>query len=1182
MKTGKRILSIFLVALMLLTAAPLAGFVGLEIAPKAKALDANGQCGNNVSQNFNSSTGALTISGTGAMWDWDSFSPFCRSSEIKSVTINSGVTSIGNYAFKSCTSLTSVKISDSVTRIRQDAFNGCTSLTSVTIPDSMKSIGDRAFEDCSSLTNVTIPESVTSIGTSVFYGCTLLQTIAVSEDNSYFSSDSYGVLYNKYKSTLIQYPVGNERIAYTIPDSVTRISDDAFLRCISLTSVTISDSVTSIGILAFAYCTSLTSVTIPESVTSIGYYAFTNCTSLSSVAIGNGLTSIGYGAFEKCTSLTSMTIPDSVTSIGGSAFSGCTSLTSVTIGDGLTSIDEGRTGFVVDDVAFRVCTSLQTIAVSEDNSYFSSDSYGVLYNKDKSTLIQYPVGNERITYTIPDSVTRIRECAFSRCTSLTSVTIGNSVTSINRDTFEGCTSLASVTIPASVTSIGYYAFWYCTSLKDVYYAGTEEQWKMIGIDSGNECLTNATIHFNSSGEEPNIEVLVEDIRMEDSFKRVGIGTETQLSATVVPEDATIKDIAWTSDNPSVAIVDKNGLVTAVGEGLATITATTVQGGYPSECVFNVYDTTIDEEMYHKSSFDPRGVDNNSFINGNKQSNMGFWGCKNYFINDAWLTNQLLNVIPGINSRDRVMLLTQMFLGWGGACYGIETVAAMMYEGILSARDLGMESGSFFEMSPFLKPIANQKLLDMIHFYHLLQFSSTYGADSARANFTFFKSFGRLEYVASKLGAYYGNSYSNKAFWQKMLSDAEKELLLFYSPSHALLVTGVSEDAYGNPQLLVFDCNNLYFDSTHQEWSPLNFITIKKDGNAYYTKCESKDIKINDVDTKTIKKHVTTNVVDEFDVLAYMKISDIPRLDKSLFSSSKKLSTAKQARDDSHIKVSFSLQDRFKLYNAEGQYIHMNGNDVDATMNIYDIRVICRDTNPLLILELDRTDSLTFESNEATEIYVNEDELLRAESEGGFQSVTIDLDESISVNNPVGTFSITVDKGNSNDDMEVLKISGNSQGTVSVSKKEDESFFVSSDTVIHNAQVESITDIQEKPLDIPQEIDVTKFTIQKNDVICNINEDYIEHTHTYTAAITTEPTCTADGEATYTCSVCGDTYTEPIPATGNHADDNNDGKCDTCGEKMTGGKHCKYCGKIHGGAFGWLVKFFHSILAIFKR
>ena len=89
-------------------------------------------------------------------------------------------------------------------------------------------------------------------------------------------------------------------------------------------------------------------------------------------------------------------------------------------------------------------------------------------------------------------------------------------------------------------------------------------------------------------------------------------------------------------------------------------------------------------------------------------------------------------------------------------------------------------------------------------------------------------------------------------------------------------------------------------------------------------------------------------------------------------------------------------------------------------------------------------------------------------------------------------------------------------------------------------------------------------------------------HTYTAAVTTDPTCSTDGETTYTCTICGDTYTEPIPATGEHADADNDGYCDTCEEMMQGGDHCKFCGKIHGGLFGWLVKIFHSIFAIFKR
>ncbi len=108
---------------------------------------------------------------------------------------------------------------------------------------------------------------------------------------------------------------------------------------------------------------------------------------------------------------------------------------------------------------------------------------------------------------------------------------------------------------------------------------------------------------------------------------------------------------------------------------------------------------------------------------------------------------------------------------------------------------------------------------------------------------------------------------------------------------------------------------------------------------------------------------------------------------------------------------------------------------------------------------------------------------------------------------------------------------------------------------------------------------TSFSIY---IVVDESSEVKPHTHTYTATVTTKPACTKPGETTYTCT-CGDTYTETIPATGNHVDDNNDGKCDTCGEKMTGGKHCKYCGKIHNGNFfDKLTGFFHKILAIFKR
>ena len=359
------------------------------------------------------------------------------------------VKSIGANAFNNQQHLESVTIPDGVTSIGERAFCSSGVLTSVKIPDSVTSIGAYAFDTCSSLTNVTIPNGVTSIEEHTFDSCISLTSV-------------------------------------TIPDSVTSIGEGAFYDCSSLTSVTIPDSVTSIGDYAFYGCKSLTSVTIPDSVTCIGNCAFWKCSSLASVTIPDSVTSIGEQAFQGCESLTSVTIPDSVTSIGERAFSECTSLTSVTIPDSVTSIGVG---------AFASCTSLTGIWVAEGNSHYSSDASGVLFSKDKTTLVQCP--GTLAACMIPDSVTSIVGYAFAGCTSLTNVTIPDSVTSIGSHAFSYCKSLTSVTIPDSVTSIGGYAFYNCKSLTDVYYAGSEAQWKAISISStGNDDLLNANIHYN--------------------------------------------------------------------------------------------------------------------------------------------------------------------------------------------------------------------------------------------------------------------------------------------------------------------------------------------------------------------------------------------------------------------------------------------------------------------------------------------------------------------------------------------------------------------------------------------------------------------------------------------------------------------------------------------------------------
>lgn len=212
----------------------------------ATTVNSSGTCGNNLTWTLDDE-GTLTISGTGAMSNWESYiaTPWHdHYGQIKKIIIGFGITTIGDHAFDFCFNLRSVTIPDSVTIISDYAFASCYKLTSVVIPNSVTSIGSYAFSGCD-LTDVTIPTGVTSIGYGTFSGCSFTKL--------------------------------------TIPNNVTSIGERAFINCYDLTNVTIGNNVTSIGESAFDSCTSLTSVTIPNSVTSIGDFAFFYCNKLTDV-----------------------------------------------------------------------------------------------------------------------------------------------------------------------------------------------------------------------------------------------------------------------------------------------------------------------------------------------------------------------------------------------------------------------------------------------------------------------------------------------------------------------------------------------------------------------------------------------------------------------------------------------------------------------------------------------------------------------------------------------------------------------------------------------------------------------------------------------------------------------------------------------------------------------------------
>ena len=440
------------------------------------------------------------------------------------------VTSIGEWAFSGCRSLTAITIPEGVTSIGERAFYECWSLTAITIPESVTSIGERAFSRCS-LKSITIPEGVTSIGDEAFQYCYLYKVINYSDlDIQKGSTDNGSVAY--YAKVVYQ---GGELT--TIGDFQFYTSDGihSLVNYIGKdTEIVLPDSYNgesyNIGECAFSGCSSLTTITIPEGVTSIGERAFYNCSSLKSITIPEGVTSIGEYTFSGCSSLTDITIPEGVTSIGKYAFSSCSSLKSITIPEGVTSIGE---------YTFSGCSSLTDI-------------------------------------TIPESVTNIGEWAFYGCSSLTDITIPEGVMSIGVGAFYGCSSLTAIT---------------CNAITPPTIGGTfNEVDKSIPlyVPAGSvEAYKSASYWSEFSNIQP-LKKPVTDITLSQSSATLTEGETISLTATVTPEDADDTSVTWSSSDEDVAMVSSKGKVVAMGLGTATITATANDGsGVSASCVVEV-------------------------------------------------------------------------------------------------------------------------------------------------------------------------------------------------------------------------------------------------------------------------------------------------------------------------------------------------------------------------------------------------------------------------------------------------------------------------------------------------------------------------------------------------------------------------------------------------------------------
>ena len=476
------------------------------------------------------------------------------------MNIESSETELGDYLFSTCKNLTKVNLPENMTHIPKGflqncyalenfdmpeglvsigygAFYYCKALKSINLPDTLESIGDYAFKYCDAFTEITIPSSVETYGKYIFSGCEELMTVNLPQDLKVIPE---GLL---CECGSIEY--------ITLPENLEGIENSAFSCCDGLKEINLPNTLKHIGNNAFTACHQLTEVSVPDSVTDLGDRAFSYCVRLKTVKLPKGMQVIPTGLFALCSALETVQYPDVVTEYSGSVFSGCYSLKEAYLPDTLTAIGDYtfKECWTITDIKlpesietygtnifedcnklenvslpenmktlpygmFEDCTGLKTLKLPEKLEVLGDHVFCQCYNLQE---IEIPERVQSIgdfafygcsaldKITLPDSVETVGSGAFRGCKRLKELMLPEKVTVIEYNTFYECTGLENIVIPAGVTEIGTSAFAKCDILKDVYFCGTENEWKLIAIDSGNQPLTTATVHYNGtkdSGELP--------------------------------------------------------------------------------------------------------------------------------------------------------------------------------------------------------------------------------------------------------------------------------------------------------------------------------------------------------------------------------------------------------------------------------------------------------------------------------------------------------------------------------------------------------------------------------------------------------------------------------------------------------------------------------------------------------
>ena len=478
------------------------------------AAEIGGVCGDDLTWSFDSETGLLRITGSGAMWDFWSEDEEVEYREIpwyflrgriEALSLPEGLLSIGSNAFRECAELTQAEIPESVRSIGDRAFSYCDGLTEIVLPEEMDylsgfayccnlrsvtmpkraaALGHKAFCSCELLTEIEIPEGVEWIGWAAFRDCAGLTELVIPDSVTEIVWEAFARCYNLRSLQL--------------PKNLTGIGDSLLCDCSSLTELTIPDGVGWIGNEAFSGCAGLTELVIPDSVTSIGGEAFWGCAGLESIHLPKNLEGINDGLFSDCVSLTAVDIPESVRYIGWGAFRYCDSLRAITLPEAVSYVDER---------AFRYCGSLEAFTVLNPMCELAYDClegcdrvtvYGYSYSTAESYAEEHglpfvSLGMPQIDGVCGDNLTwsfdaetglltiegwgdmydydqfdwQISEVPWrSFCEEIQEISLPEGLTHIGSYAFLGC-AISRISVPEGVLSIGGWAFHNCDKLKTI-------------------------------------------------------------------------------------------------------------------------------------------------------------------------------------------------------------------------------------------------------------------------------------------------------------------------------------------------------------------------------------------------------------------------------------------------------------------------------------------------------------------------------------------------------------------------------------------------------------------------------------------------------------------------------------------------------------------------------------------